>query len=91
MRIDDDLLEALKARAASEGTSLTRTLNTVLRHGLTVANESREARRFEQRTVSLGAALFDVDKALSVSATVEDDAVLAKLAMRKCRSSISTS
>ena len=53
VRIDDDLLEALKARARKDGTSLTRTLNVVLRQGLRASNESR-AKRFEQRTVSLG-------------------------------------
>ena len=83
VRIDDDLMEALKARAGSEGTSLTHALNAVLRQGLKVANESRTGRRFEQRTVSLGGALFETDKALSVSASLEDDAVLAKLAARK--------
>ena len=83
VRIDDDLLEALKARAAAEGTSLTRTLNAVLRQGLSVANESRTRGSFEQRTVSLGGATFDVDKALSVSASLEDEAVLEKLAARK--------
>lgn len=82
VRIDDDLLEALKARARKDGTSLTRTLNVVLRQGLRASNESR-AKRFEQRTVSLGGALFDVDKALSISASLEDDGVLAKLAARK--------
>ena len=83
VRIDDDLLEALKARAENEGTSLTRALNAVLRQGLKVANESRAKERFVQRTVSLGGATFDVDKALSVSASLEDEAVVAKLAMRK--------
>ena len=82
VRIDDDLLEALKGSAESEGTSLTRALNAVLRKGLTVANEPREE-PFEQRTVSLGGATFDVDEALSVSAAFEDEAVLAKLAGRK--------
>ena len=83
VRIDDDLMEALKARAGSEGTSLTHVLNAVLRQGLKVANESRGKRRFEQRTVSLGGALFEVDKALSISASLEEDAVRAKLAARK--------
>jgi len=38
VRIDDDLLQTLKARAEREGTSLTRTLNAVLRTGLVAAN-----------------------------------------------------
>jgi len=83
VRIDDDLLEALKACAENDATSLTRALNTALRQGLKVANEARAKERFEQRTVSLRGATFDVDKALSVSAALEDDAVLAKLAARK--------
>ena len=83
VRIDDDLLEALKTHAERQGTSLTRALNTVLRQGLKVANDSRTAAPFVQRTVSLGGALFEVDKALSTSASLEDDAIAAKLAMSK--------
>ena len=82
VRIDDDLMEALEARARSEGTSLAHALNAVLRQGLKGASESGAKRRFEQRTVSLGDALFDTDKTLSVSASLEDDAVLAKFVSR---------
>ena len=82
VRIDDDLMEALEARARSEGTSLAHVLNAVLRQELKAASESRAERRFEQRTASLGDTLFDTDKALSVAASLEDDAVLAKLVSR---------
>lgn len=83
VRIDDDILEALKARAEDDGTSLTRTLNAVLRQGLAVANDSRAGEPFEQRVVSLGETTFDIDKALSVAASLEDESVLGKLAARK--------
>ena len=83
VRIDDDILEALKARAEDDGASLTRTLNTVLRQGLAVANDSRARKPFKQRVVSLGEATFDIDRALSVAGSLEDEAVLAKLAARK--------
>ena len=83
VRIDDDLFEALKAYAERRGTSLTRALNAVLREGLNVANESRARASFEQRTVSLGGATFDVDKALSVAGALEDEAVLGKLDERR--------
>ena len=43
VRIDDDLMEALRARSEGEGLSMTRMLNRLLRSGL--AAESGATRR----------------------------------------------
>ena len=83
VRIDDDILEALKARAEDDGASLAGVLNTVLRQGLAVADGASASEPFVQEVFSLGEMMFDVDKALSVAASLEDEAVLAKLAARK--------
>ena len=83
VRIDDDLFQALKARAEQDGTSLTRTLNTLLRQGLSMPNEPGTRKPFEQRVVSLGGASFDISTALTMSASLEDEAILEKLATRK--------
>jgi len=83
VRIDDDLMQALKEQAGQRGTSLSRTLNAVLRAGLTVANNPVSRPEFKQRTVSLGAPSFDINKALTYSSALEDEAILEKLAARK--------
>ena len=83
VRIDDDLMEALKARAERDGTSLTRALNATLRSGLKAANEAPPKQRFVQRTASLGMTPFAGHKALAAATALEDEEVLAKLAARK--------
>lgn len=84
VRIDDDLMEALKARAARDGTSITKTLNAVIREGLAANSASRQP-PFVQRQVSLGTMRRPEfgDKALALSAMLEDEALLAKLAVGK--------
>ena len=83
VRIDDDLMEALRVRARRDGASLTRTLNAVLRQGLRAANESPPKAPFVQRTAPLGLGAFPGHKALAVATALEDEETLAKLAARK--------
>ena len=65
VRIDDDLMTALRARAQAEGLSLTRMLNRLLRAGLAASLRSSEEReRYEEETVRMGRPRFDLDKAL---------------------------
>ena len=84
VRIDDDLMIELKARAHAESVSLTRMLNRTLRAGLTQRNpdESR-TKRFKQKTVSMGRPTVNLDKALALAAQLEDEEIARKLALRK--------
>jgi len=77
LRIDDDLLRELKARAAEEGLSLSDLVNLVLRQG--VATPPRPRRPFKQKTRDLGRPAFDVTKANAVAADLEDDSILRKV------------
>ena len=81
VRIDDDLLRELKHRAAAQKVSLTALLNRVLRQGL-AAKPARRA-PYREKVFSLGTPLINVDKALALAATEEDEQVLRKLAARK--------
>jgi hypothetical protein len=81
LRIDDDLLEELRKRAHAQRVPLTRLLNQALRQGLAVKPAKRAA--YRERTYSLGVPRMDVNKALAVSADLEDAEVLRKLAVRK--------
>ena len=84
VRIDDDLMTELKARASSSGLSLTRMLNRTLRAGLRVPREQGvNAEQFEQRTFGMGAPRLSVNKALALAAMLEDEELARKLALRK--------
>ncbi len=77
LRIDDDLLRELKSRAADEGLSLSDVVNLVLRQG--VATPRRPRRPFKQKTRDLGRPAFDITKANSLAADLEDEGILRKV------------
>jgi hypothetical protein len=84
VRIDDDLMIELKARAHAESVSLTRMLNRTLRTGLAQRKpDGQRTRRFKQKTVSMGRPKVDIDKALALAAQLEDEEIARKLALRK--------
>ena len=81
VRIDGDLMIALKARAHAESVSLTRILNRTLRAGL--ARPKPDGRPFRQKTVAMGRPTADLDKALALAARLEDEEAVRKLSLRK--------
>lgn len=84
VRIDDDLMSALKARAHAEHTSLTRMLNRILRLGLTHADaDESEKPEYLQMTSDMGEPAINLDKALGVAALLEDEEIIRKLELRK--------
>lgn len=85
VRIDDDLMTALKAEAARRNTSVSRTLNRALREGLQALQDRGDEPRtpFRQRTASLGGPVVDLTKALQLSTALEDEEVRRELDQRK--------
>lgn len=84
VRIDDELLTGLRARAQKEGVSLTRVLNDVLRSGLrSAATRPRPRKAFREKPLALGEARVDLSKALAAAAGLEDAEIARKLALRK--------
>ena len=84
VRIDDDLMTALRAHARAEGLSLTRMLNRLLRAGLAASVRSRSEReRYEEATVRMGRPRFGLDKALALASDLEDEEIIRKTALRK--------
>lgn len=84
VRIDDDLLKELKDRAHEEGISLTRLFNRLLRAALLAKRRgSKRRRRHHERTYSMGAPSVNLDKALALSALLEDEETVRKLRLRK--------
>ena len=63
VRIDDDLIVELRARAHAESVSLTRMLNRTLRAGLLAAPKQASKRRpFKQKTYRMGTPDVGIDK-----------------------------
>ena len=84
VRVDDDVLEELKARARRENVSLTRLLNRTLKAGLQ-AGATRRVKRpvYREQPHDMGAPRIALDKALAVAAMQEDEEIARELAMRK--------
>lgn len=84
VRVEDDLLERLKAQAQREKVSLTRLINRTLKAGLQ-AGSVRPAKRkvYRERTHALGVPRVALDKALALAAALEDEEIARELAMRK--------
>ena len=83
IRIDDDLLDRLKARADSENTSLTRLVNRVIRAGLASSDRVGETRAHVEETFAMGEPNIDMSKAGVLAALLEDEETIRKLWLRK--------
>ena len=84
VRIDQELMDALKERSRNERVSLTRLLNEVLRAGIDASAGKRKPRRkHREETHDMGPARFPLDKALAMAAALEDEEILRKLTQRK--------
>lgn len=84
VQIDDDLHRELKERAHSEGTSLARLVNRVLRQGMAAARQaSKPDHPYREKTHSMGRPKVNLDKALALAAALEDEELIEKLTRRK--------
>ena len=83
IRIDDDLLDRLKVRAANENTSLTRFVNRVLRAGLASVDRVSDRPAHIEETFQMGEPDIDLSKAGALVAALEDEEAIRKLKLRK--------
>jgi hypothetical protein len=83
IRLDDELFEQLKQRARRENVSLTRFINRVLKLGLAAGAAHARQRPYRQRTKAMGKPTVSLDKALAISAALEDEEIVRKLSLRK--------
>jgi hypothetical protein len=85
VRLDDDLLLALKDRAQREETSMTKLLNRAVREWLSGGTKEVEAKKraYREKTFDMGKPLVDLAKALQIAAELEDAALIE--AMRRGR------
>jgi len=84
IRIEDELLERLKEQALRENVSLTKLVNRTLRAGMQRSRAPvRRRALYREKTYSMGAPRFVLDKALALAAELEDEEVIRKVALRK--------
>jgi hypothetical protein len=84
VRIDDELLERLKAQAQREDVSLARVFNRVLKAGLQAgATRGRKQSAYTEPPHPLGTPRVSLDKALALAAALEDEEIVRELALRK--------
>ncbi len=79
--LDPDVLSAVRRLMREGNLSFKEAINSAIRAGLQVP---REPKPFRQRTFRMGPrASVDLTKALGLAATLEDEAILHKLDVRK--------
>jgi len=84
VRLDDELLERLKAQARRENVSLTRLLNRTLRAGMQARRALPAKRRaYRERPHAMGEPRVALEKSLAVAAALEDHEIVRELALRK--------
>ncbi|MDE0368202.1 MAG: antitoxin [Gammaproteobacteria bacterium] len=84
VRIDDDLMTAIRSQAQGEGLSITRMLNRVVRAGLEALDRNEDQQEiYRQKTFCMGRPRVDLDKALGLAAALEDEEILRKMSLRK--------
>jgi len=84
IRVDDAILERLKAQARREKVSLTRLLNRTLRAGLQSGGaRARKRPAYREQVHSLGTPNVGLDKALALAASMEDEEIVRELALRR--------
>lgn len=85
VRIDDDLMTELKARARRENVSQTRMLNRLLREAIRGSRGQGQANkaRYRENPVDMGVPRVDLDKALALAAKLEDEEILRKMSLNK--------
>ena len=80
IRLDDELLDQLKAQAREENVSLTRLLNRTVKAGLR-ADGARRSKQptYREQVHSMGTPCFTLDKSLSLAEKLEDEEIVRRL------------
>jgi hypothetical protein len=80
VRIDDDLLLALKEQAHRQNTSLDKLLNQTLCAGIKASHQPNAQKAYyKEKTYKMGILQANLDKALALAANLEDEEIVKKM------------
>jgi hypothetical protein len=79
VRIDDDLIRALKEKARRDNVSLSASLNQVIRDGLKA--KPQKPKPFKQKTHDMGVPRIDLTKAASIAFELDDLELIRKMGL----------
>ena len=85
LTLDDRIAKALKELAHRSGKPFKQVVDETLRAGLEAGQAPARARPYRLKPASLGGVLpgIDLDKALRIAASIEDEEIARKLELRK--------
>jgi hypothetical protein len=83
LNIDDDLIRQIKQQAQKSRTPLRQVVNAALRKGLAGLRPTRSKKRYVCPAFDMGKPTVNLDKALALAASLEDNEVLRELELRK--------
>ena len=83
LNIDDDLIRQLKREVHKTNSPLCRLVNTALRKGMTEIQPRRAKKSYTCPVFSMGEPKVNLNKALSLVASLEDAEVLREMELRK--------
>ncbi len=84
VQIDDDLMQDLKQQACQEGAPLDELINRVLRRGARAfCKVNKPSRPYHEKTFCMGKPKVDLNRALALAASLEDDEVCEELVRQK--------
>jgi hypothetical protein len=83
LNIDDDLIRQLKEMAHKSGTPLRQIVNGALRRGLTSGHAPRPKKRYVCPAFDMGKPAINLDKSLTLAASLEDNEVIREIELRK--------
>lgn len=83
LTIDDALMRDLRRVAQSRGLSLKEVVNRALRAGLASLERPPPSRRYRGRAFAMGRPRVDLDKALQLAGSLEDEEIVRKTELRK--------
>ena len=85
LTLEEQIAKALKSVAHRSGKPFKQVVNETLRAGLVAGHASVKARPYRVKTASLGGVMggADLNKALRLADTLEDQEIVRKIALRK--------
>ena len=82
LTLEPDVAQLVKRSMTERGTTLKETINELIRKGF-AQSKGKKSENFQQKTCSMGTPLMNLDRALDLSGSLEEQEILRKLELKK--------